>query len=70
MSTWTRPGAAWLADPWGRAEYRWYDGVAWTEHVAHDGTTGHELDESFSLLVRPVSRPSAPPTAPPVLDAC
>jgi len=32
------PGAAgWLADPEGRHQYRYWDGVAWTDYVADDG---------------------------------
>jgi uncharacterized protein YxjI len=27
----------WYADPYGRAETRWYDGTRWTEHVASHG---------------------------------
>jgi RsiW-degrading membrane proteinase PrsW (M82 family) len=26
--------AAWYADPWGQARWRWWDGGAWTGHVA------------------------------------
>jgi hypothetical protein len=29
--------AAWHADPWGRAEYRYWDGQSWTEHVSTGG---------------------------------
>ncbi len=36
-------GPGWCADPAGRAEYRWWNGSAWTEHVA---TAGHQsLDQ-------------------------
>jgi uncharacterized protein YxjI len=27
----------WYPDPWGRHEHRYYDGTAWTEHVASHG---------------------------------
>lgn len=29
--------ASWLADPVGRHQYRYWDGVAWTDHVADGG---------------------------------
>jgi uncharacterized protein YxjI len=29
--------ANWYPDPWGRHEHRYYDGTAWTEHVASHG---------------------------------
>lgn len=31
------PVAGWYADPTGRFEYRYWDGSAWTEHVARHG---------------------------------
>jgi hypothetical protein len=34
------PPAAWLADPTGRHEARWWDGSKWTEHVADGGQAG------------------------------
>ena len=30
----TQQGAGWYADPRGQARLRWWDGSAWTEHVA------------------------------------
>ena len=32
--------AAWLQDPLGRHQYRYWDGAAWTEHVADAGQQG------------------------------
>jgi len=32
--------AAWHPDPTGRHQFRYWDGAAWTEHVANDGVTG------------------------------
>lgn len=32
-------GAGWHGDPWGRAEWRWFDGVEWTDHVLRDGVS-------------------------------
>jgi len=29
--------AAWAADPYGRHQWRWWNGRHWTEHVADDG---------------------------------
>jgi uncharacterized protein YxjI len=31
--------ADWYADPFGRHEYRYYDGTTWTEHVSSHGKT-------------------------------
>lgn len=31
--------AGWYADPWRRAEWRWWDGLAWTPAVAAQGRT-------------------------------
>lgn len=33
-------GAGWHADPTGRHQWRWWDGRAWTDHVAGGGVTG------------------------------
>ena len=34
------PVPGWYPDPHGRHRHRYWDGAAWTEHVADDGTTG------------------------------
>lgn len=34
--------AGWYADPAGGHQYRYWDGVAWTEHVADNGQQGIE----------------------------
>jgi hypothetical protein len=34
------PSAAWHPDPSGRHQWRWWDGSAWTDHVADDGEVG------------------------------
>ena len=31
------PKADWYTDPMGRHQYRYWDGVLWTDHVADDG---------------------------------
>jgi hypothetical protein len=36
----TAPPPSWQRDPFGRFEYRWWDGLRWTEHV----TTADALD--------------------------
>ena len=32
----------WAADPYGRHQYRWYDGVRWTAQVSDHGVVGHD----------------------------
>jgi hypothetical protein len=34
------PPPAWVPDPFGRYEVRWWDGTRWTEHVATGGERG------------------------------
>lgn len=34
--------AAWHPDPTGRHQFRYWDGAAWTEHVADDGVTSSD----------------------------
>jgi hypothetical protein len=34
------PAAQWATDPSGRYQQRWWDGSAWTSHVATDGVSG------------------------------
>lgn len=51
--------AGWSADPYGRAELRYHDGTAWTEHVATGGVTG--VAPATSL---PFSPPAPPPPVP------
>ena len=41
-STPTRPPAGWYQDPLGRNEHRYWDGAAWTAHVANLGTTASD----------------------------
>jgi len=38
--TQTAPG--WYPDPSGRHQIRYWDGVAWTDHVADNGVQGHD----------------------------
>jgi hypothetical protein len=44
----------WFPDPTGQHDHRWWDGAAWTEHVADAGVAG-----------RAPLTPSAPPSGPP-----
>jgi hypothetical protein len=43
---------AWYADPLGRHDHRWWDGAAWTAHVADAGVAGRD----------PVELAPAPPS--------
>jgi uncharacterized protein YxjI len=36
----TNPAPGWYADPFGRAEARYYNGSTWTEHVSSHGRAG------------------------------
>jgi hypothetical protein len=64
-----RPSAApgWLRDPTGRFELRYWDGRAWTDHVATAGVTGRDGPTMPSTAVTPPPRWAAelPPPRPP-----
>ena len=34
--------AAWAADPTGRHQWRWWNGITWTDHVADDGEASED----------------------------
>lgn len=34
--------ATWAPDPTGRHQWRWWGGVAWTDHVADDGVASED----------------------------
>lgn len=56
----TMPGS-WRPDPFGRNQYRWFDGSSWTEHVANNGLVSTDpvsADEEVSSAKR-VSSASA-----------
>lgn len=56
--------AGWQPDPFGRHEVRYWDGSAWTAHVADAGVQGR--DEPVSTVEAPLPPPPAPsPAAPP-----
>lgn len=46
--------AGWFADPYGRHEYRYFDGSSWTGHVADQGVAAEEP----ANLPTPAARPS------------
>jgi Domain of unknown function (DUF4190)/Protein of unknown function (DUF2510) len=50
---------AWRSDPFGRHEYRYWDGNAWTEHVADQGRIGTDAPDPLGSVLPP----------PPVLTA-
>jgi hypothetical protein len=51
--------AAWHPDPFARAQFRYYDGTAWTRHVA---TNGQQSVEAPDLpLIPPAQQFYAPP---------
>lgn len=45
----------WAADPYGRHQYRWYDGAQWTAQVSDHGVVSQDP---------PVQSPPTPPTSP------
>ena len=68
----SEPIPAWYADPVRRHQFRYWDGVSWTNRIADDGVAG--VDDSMEPLRSPVrvvaepidqistsSRPAAPP---------
>ena len=40
--------AGWYADPTGRHQHRYWDGAAWTDHVADDGVRSIDALESHA----------------------
>lgn len=36
------PSPRWAPDPTGRHQWRWWGGVAWTDHVADDGVAAED----------------------------
>jgi len=49
--------ANWYADPYGRYEYRYWDGLQWTEHVGTGGVQGTEAPFAISPA-QPVAKGS------------
>jgi hypothetical protein len=55
--------ASWLPDPSGAHELRYWNGLAWTEHVSDQGTTGQ--DPVTNEYPPPAAAFPPPPPAPP-----
>lgn len=58
-------GAGWFQDPYGRYEFRYWDGQQWTHHVSQDG--GQAIDDPNGQPVQPMwegPQPPATTTAP------
>jgi hypothetical protein len=53
--------SGWYPDPSGRHQQRWYDGTAWTGHVADGGARG---DDPLPPPTAPAGAPGAPAGAP------
>jgi len=56
------PDAAWLPDPTGRFQYRYWDGTQWTPSVSRQGS--QETDVLSTQPPPPAATPSAPPPSP------
>lgn len=54
MDTTQRWPPGWFPDPTGRHDHRWWDGAAWTGHVADAGVAAHDP-------LPPASRPTGAP---------
>lgn len=59
--------AAWHPDPLGRYEYRYWDGQAWTQHVASQGIAG--VDPQPIATGSPQDATGSPQEATPTDDA-
>ncbi len=46
---------AWLPDPAGRHQYRWWDGDQWTHYVADDGVSKSDPTTELGALAAPAS---------------
>lgn len=43
----------WYTDPFGRHDYRYYDGQDWTAHVADQGSVTHDPPRSAAQMIPP-----------------
>lgn len=59
---------AWLPDPTGRHQYRWWDGENWTDQVADDGVQSVDPVSSTEAGLPLEKPPSAPPPAGPTSE--
>jgi lysylphosphatidylglycerol synthetase-like protein (DUF2156 family) len=57
LLTWD-PG--WFPDPTGRHDHRWWDGAAWTAHVADAGVAGHDALDAPGTGTGTGTAPRAP----------
>lgn len=55
--TW-EPG--WFPDPTGRHDHRWWDGAAWTAHVADAGVAGSDPIDGPDVTAPPARAPRPP----------
>ncbi|HWW44670.1 MAG TPA: hypothetical protein VN180_06320, partial [Acidimicrobiia bacterium] len=55
------PDAAWLPDPTGRFQYRYWDGTQWSSSVSRQGS--QETDALSTQPAPPAAAPAAPPPA-------
>jgi hypothetical protein len=60
--------SGWFPDPSGRHQQRWYDGTAWTGHVADGGARGD--DDPLPPPSASAGAPGAPPPAPGACAVC
>jgi hypothetical protein len=61
--------AAWLSDPTGSHELRYWDGTSWTEHVSDQGTQATDPVPPGVELASPGAAAPAPPPPPPPAPA-
>jgi len=61
------PDAAWLPDPTGRFQYRYWDGTQWSASVSRQGS--QETDVLSTQPPPPAAAPSAPPPPPTAVAA-
>lgn len=62
-----RPNGEWHPDPSGRHQYRWWDGAAWSEHVADKGVTATDTYDGPQLPPAP-SKPTVPSSSGHAID--
>ena len=48
--TTSESSAGWHPDPWGRFAQRYWDGAAWTEHVAERGEVFEDVIDELAAL--------------------
>ncbi len=53
--------SGWYRDPTLRHQYRYFDGVQWTDHVANEGVTATDMPDSNLSAPSPDMVPKLPP---------